>query len=694
LGGQTKRDEEHKMKNTLTNVRAYCIRPLFAAALALATAFTLGCGEHAWEEIFGDKSSSSSGEEDDYSSSSFKLSSSNGSISSSGGGSSNGSISSSSNSSSSSSGDISSSGGSSSTNGSSSSNKSASSSSGDGSSSSDSSYGLTLTEFSVNKTTVSQNQLFAVSPKLKNTNTSAFPGGQVGAALVDNSGKIAAVVGIINFNSLNAGSSRASTVNSFAPESVKAGQYKLRIVAKPTDGEWKITTLSSQDVPTAIDFTVKAETGAKGGGYGLSLTSFTSNKTAVSQKDLFTMSSTLKNLNLDAFAGGQVGAALMDNSGNIAAVLGTINFNSLNAGSSRTSTVSSFVPGDVNPGQYKLRTIVKPTSGEWRVVTLAPDTIPTAINLTVNPAETITITEEQKIEAIKTRYKSIPTSFTGGYFITTPTITPSYTTGQVKNEVLQTGIDAVNLVRYIAGVPDDIELDAEYTDLCQHGAVLLTAVDQLTHTPSKPANMEQAFFDKGYKGTSSSNLAYDSQSNLPARSVFLYMDDSDAGNIDRLGHRRWVLNPSMKKTGFGVAATKYGAMYSFDKSRSNVYYDYVAWPSPGVFPTNLFSNNHAWHISVNTQMYGTPDINKIGVTLKHTNSGKVWTFSNSTPSSTATRSTYFNVNKGGYGISNAIIFRPALESSFQYQKGDVFQVTVSGLDKDLSYTVKMFAIDN
>jgi uncharacterized protein YkwD len=317
----------------------------------------------------------------------------------------------------------------------------------------------------------------------------------------------------------------------------------------------------------------------------------------------------------------------------------------------------------------------------------------------------LAVTEEQKIEAIKTKYKSIQTSFAGGYFITIPTITPSYAAGQVKNEVLQAGIDAVNLVRYIAGIPDDVELDAEYTDLCQHGAVLLTAVDQLTHTPSKPADMEQAFFDKGYKGTSRSNIAYDSQSNLPATSVFSYMDDSDAGNIVAVGHRRWVLNPSMKKTGFGVAATKYGAMYAFDASRSNVSYDYVAWPSPGVFPTNLlfnpgmfptnlFSNNHAWSVSVNTQIYGTPDINKIEVTLKHTNSGKVWTFSNSTPSSTATRSAYFNVDKGGYGISNAIIFRPALENSFQYQNGDIFQVTVSGLNKDLSYTVKMVAIDN
>jgi hypothetical protein len=302
------------------------------------------------------------------------------------------------------------------------------------------------------------------------------------------------------------------------------------------------------------------------------------------------------------------------------------------------------------------------------------------------------IAEEQKIDSIKNRYRSIQTNFTGGYFITAPTTTPSYTIGKVKNEVLQAGVDAINLIRYIAGIPADVVLDAGYTDLNQHGAVLLSANNQLTHSPSKPANMDQGFYDKGYKAAQSSNIA---TSNLPYTTVFQYMDDSDPGNIDAVGHRRWILNPPMKKTGFGVGATRYGLMYSIDGSRNPEYdYDYVAWPSPGVFPANLFSNNIAWSISVNTQKYGSPDESKIEVILEHANSGKVWTFSNSTPVSTATGSTYFNVEKNGYGIRNCIIFRPALESSFQYQNGDVFQVTISGLDKDLSYTVKMFTTGN
>jgi len=301
-----------------------------------------------------------------------------------------------------------------------------------------------------------------------------------------------------------------------------------------------------------------------------------------------------------------------------------------------------------------------------------------------------TAAEQQKINTIKTRYSNIPTSFSGGYFITIPTTSP-YSIGEVKNEVLQAGINAINLVRYIAGIPDDVVLDAEYVDLCQHGAVLLTAINQLTHYPEKPGDMNQEFYKKGADAARRSNI---STSNLPSTTVFQYMDDSDPSNIDRVGHRRWILNPPMKKSGFGVGATRFGLLYAFDGSRGNIDYDYVAWPSPGVFPTNIFSNNHAWSISVNAQKYGTPDINKIEVTLKHLNSGEVWFFSKDTPSSTAIRSAYFNIDKGGYGINNCIIFRPALNNTFKYQDGDVFQVTVSGLDKNISYLVKMFGMNN
>jgi hypothetical protein len=296
--------------------------------------------------------------------------------------------------------------------------------------------------------------------------------------------------------------------------------------------------------------------------------------------------------------------------------------------------------------------------------------------------------EIQRINVIKDKYLSIQKNFPGGYFVKAPTISP-YSAGEVKNEVLQSGIDAINLRRYIAGLPDDVVLSAEYVDWNQHGAVLLTAVNQLTHSPSKPPDMSDEFYQKAQKGASSSNIA---TANLPSETISMYMHDSDPGNIERVGHRRWILHPPMKKTGFGVGANRYGLMYAFDRSRGEVDYEYVAWPSPGVFPIELATNNLAWNISVNAQKYGNPDMNKIKVTLKHINSGKSWTFSNSMSGSTERNSAYFNIDLAGYGINNSIIFRPEIDNFAGYKEGDVFHVVVSGLEKDLSYKVKMFSI--
>nr|AGS52970.1 hypothetical protein [uncultured bacterium contig00028] len=298
-----------------------------------------------------------------------------------------------------------------------------------------------------------------------------------------------------------------------------------------------------------------------------------------------------------------------------------------------------------------------------------------------------------KMNAIRTRYANIQTSFSGGYFITVPSNTLPYAAGKVKNEVLQAGLNATNLARFIAGIPDDVELDDGYTDLCQHGVVLMDANGDVTHSPAKPADMPQAFFDKGYQAASRSNL---SSGELPSESVNSYMRDEEDYNYQVVGHRRWILNPKMKKTGFGVGSTgmRMGCMYAFDESRSPaVDYEYIAWPSPGVFPLTFINKNTPWSITVNTQKYGTPNYNNVVVKLKDINRGTTETFSKNTPNQPNTlRTMHFDVNTQGYGIANAIIFRRELSSSFQYSDGDEFEVTVTGLSRPLSYTVKLFSM--
>ena len=74
--------------------------------------------------------------------------------------------------------------------------------------------------------------------------------------------------------------------------------------------------------------------------------------------------------------------------------------------------------------------------------------------------------------------------------------------------------------------------------------------------------MSKSVYDSGVKGCAESNIG-NVYSNLPNAIFGGVSDDDGGGNFDRVGHRRWVLNPTMKNTGFGLI-DDFCAMYSFD----------------------------------------------------------------------------------------------------------------------------------
>jgi len=112
---------------------------------------------------------------------------------------------------------------------------------------------MELKEFITNKGMVSQNDEVTVTGKIHSSGF--FPGGQIGVALVNNSGNIVAVRGAKNFGTLFKATS--SFTIKFSPSDVKAGQYNLRIVTKMNgETDWKIVTAALQNVPKSIPFTV------------------------------------------------------------------------------------------------------------------------------------------------------------------------------------------------------------------------------------------------------------------------------------------------------------------------------------------------------------------------------------------------------------------------------------------------------
>jgi len=244
-------------------------------------------------------------------------------------------------------------------------------------------YRISLEHFSAQKISVVQNEMLEVYTFMRNVNNSStrFLGGQVGAALVDDNNDIVTVIGM---NTMGEGSywSRLEDrpINCIVPETVPLGQYQLRIVTRPTGGEWRIAILSLPGVPSSIPITV-TEGEPNGGGYGQTLTVFSTNKTIVSQNESFAVTVQTRNISPDVFPGGQVGAALVNNDGNIVAVIGTANTGLRNPGTlAAARDINCKVPNTVDPGQYRLRIVIRPTGGEWKIATLSNDGVPTSIN--------------------------------------------------------------------------------------------------------------------------------------------------------------------------------------------------------------------------------------------------------------------------------------------------------------------------
>lgn len=273
--------------------------------------------------------------------------------------------------------------------------------------------------------------------------------------------------------------------------------------------------------------------------------------------------------------------------------------------------------------------------------------------------------------------KNAPLNLPDNLYDVAPSTTAPHSPGKVKDSVLQAALNRLNAMRRIAGLPS-VALDAAMCENAQYGAALMASAGTMSHSPSKPAGMDDAFYKKGKSGTSSCNIA--SGYSLTG-AVDGWMADSDASNVARVGHRRWQLNPEMGKVGFGVCGG-YTAESVFDSSARKVPYNYIAWPASGNFPSDIFRGNYAWSVMLNSDAYSSVDSSSITVNLS--GGGKTWTLSDS----------YTPANSGKYlnAASNYIIFRPDGVSAYD----GTYTVTISGLrDKSgnpaaLTYDVDFF----
>lgn len=285
----------------------------------------------------------------------------------------------------------------------------------------------------------------------------------------------------------------------------------------------------------------------------------------------------------------------------------------------------------------------------------------------------------QRVDEIKAKWRALQPVYNGPVLEKAPSTAAPYDLGKVRQEELRDALNLTNFVRFLSYLPDDIILNEAFTEQAQAASVLNAANQRLEHNPEKPFDMDQSFYEQGYKGTSTSNIGL-GFADIKSSILNGYMPDEDDVNRVRVGHRRWVLSPRLKEVGFGYAVAANNRAYTAMKvvgdnmwENEPVLNEIIAWPSEMAFPADFLGSRDPWSISLNTAKYHLDKGGNIKVQLTRLNDNEKWEFSQEEQSDG-----FFNVNTESVGyLPFTIIFQP--EGIDEYRPGDQFEVEIMNI---------------
>lgn len=237
------------------------------------------------------------------------------------------------------------------------------------------------------------------------------------------------------------------------------------------------------------------------------------------------------------------------------------------------------------------------------------------------------------------------------------------------------GLRRLMAYRDLCGLPyQTMRLVPEWNALCDAAAHVCRLNGKISHTPPRPPDVDDELYRRAQEGASHSNLS--AGTDLPG-SIDGYMNDSDPSNIDRIGHRRWCLNPLLEKTGLGLDS-EFSAMWSMDESGRGVRgMEAVLYPPVGWCPVDFFSPSRAFSISL---LRG-------GIPKKEDLRASVRPFDADWVPGEPLELDHLAMAEGDFGHSPCIVFRPV---GLIVRSGASYLVEVStdgGRSNDFRYVV-------
>lgn len=230
----------------------------------------------------------------------------------------------------------------------------------------------------------------------------------------------------------------------------------------------------------------------------------------------------------------------------------------------------------------------------------------------------------------------------------------------------QAALVSLRMYRLLCGLTDDdLVLDDRLNDEGDAAAKVCRRLGYLTHEPTNPG-LPDAEFAQARRGAGSGNLASGMRDLVAA--VDGWMDDSDADNVAALGHRRWCLNPPLRRVGFG-RSDRYFAMSAHDSSGSGqLQQPAICFPPPGCVPIDMFRPHYAWSVTLDPRAFQKPNAGLVKLQIRK--------LGDSPGPAAAIDLDFLHIDTHGYGIANCIIFRPTLPST---AVGSGYEVSLEGI---------------
>ena len=248
----------------------------------------------------------------------------------------------------------------------------------------------------------------------------------------------------------------------------------------------------------------------------------------------------------------------------------------------------------------------------------------------LNDSSNITTIKDITISENKTTSRTIPDivakykqtspkyDYSKSIYKTTPSWKSPYKAGSLQDGVVTDTINRLNYYRWLVGV-DEIGVNTSKLDRNQKGAVISKANETISHYPTQPSDMDDAFYEEAYDGcnakyeegdTYSGNVSYGDWRPYQAIEGFV----SDLYNVtlgSATGHRQSMLDPKATAISFGQCEEYSTVSVYYDDTKDVTSSQFYAFPSAGYFPNTEMAVSEYWSIYLTGAVSGTARVNFI-----------------------------------------------------------------------------------